>query len=517
MAAGAAGWLGFLAFLGVVVAGACVELRSTLNHDSAWLIHGTEVFLAGGTLYRDVFELNPPLIFYETVPAVWLARLLHASSITLYIMEVFALISVSLLAGWRVLRADAALSPWIGQSVLMVAAIMLSIGTGGDFGQREHLMLVFGLPYLLLAAMRARNVPIPAIGAAAIGAFAAFGFALKPHFLVLPTMLELYVMARRRTMGRVFRPETVALAAAGLCYAVAIVVFTPQYLTTIVPFGAATYESGFQAPLIVVLWFSGTVLLPLALAIHLTTRSQQDAPELGDVLCIASVAFFGVYAFQMKAWTYQRYPLSAVLFVLLSLQFVWAAGATRARGSWAAPKVRMAYLVVPLGAVLLSMLPGLLTTRYHNEFMTEMAPIVRQQPPGSSIYVFTAKVSEGFPLVNYAGVGWSSRFDTFWLLPGLIARQTGNGGTSADGRLAEIEHFLRDSVVSDLTRHPPTLVFVDVAPSKIYFNGRSFDYITYFSADPRFAAIWTKYQVVADIGHFRVFKRRLDVAFADDR
>jgi hypothetical protein len=71
----------------------------------------------------------------------------------------------------------------------------------------------------------------------------------------------------------------------------------------------------------------------------------------------------------------------------------------------------------------------------------------------------------------------------------------------------EIEKFLRNAVVTDLTRRPPALIFVDVAPAKAYFGGRTFDYIRYFSADPRFAALWAEYQPLTRIGHFLVYRQ----------
>jgi hypothetical protein len=106
-------------------------------------------------------------------------------------------------------------------------------------------------------------------------------------------------------------------------------------------------------------------------------------------------------------------------------------------------------------------------------------------------------VSEAFPLVNYLQLGWSSRFDTFWLLPGLLRQSPPP---------TQIERFLREAVLEDLTRRPPDVVWVDVAPRKAYFAD-AFDYIDYFSADPRFTALWTQYRPLTRIGHFQLYRR----------
>jgi hypothetical protein len=477
--------------LGLLVALLCgagwLQLRSVLHHDPAWLIHGTEVFLDGGRLYRDVFELNPPLIFYLTVPPVWLARSLQLFDLDVFVVYVVALITLSLSIAGLVLRYASALPAGMRNGILLAAGVALAICPAGNFGQREHLMLVLALPYLLLAAGRARQVPCAMWLAGAVGVMAALGFALKPHFLLIPFAAECYIVACTGTLRRLLRTETLGLGAAILLYLEAIVWFTPDYLTTIVPFGMAVYEGGFDSPLLAVLACPATLLLPLVLTLQLATRRNLAIPQPGDILCIAASGFFVIYVMQMKGWSYQAYPLDATLFLGLAVVLLQSVGVPH-----------LSRLAIAIGVLLAAVGVNDGMQRYRNAFMAEMAPIVAGLPKDASIYVFTAKVSEAFPLVNYSGIGWSSRFDTFWLLPGLLMQPAPT---------PEIEKFLRNAVVTDLTRRPPALIFVDVAPAKAYFGGRTFDYIRYFSADPRFAALWAEYQPLTRIGHFLVYRQ----------
>jgi hypothetical protein len=475
-----------------------LQLRSVLHHDPAWLIHGTEIFLDGGKLYKDVFELNPPLIFYLTVPPVWFARLFGLFDINVFVVYVFLLIAVCLAIVWFLLRDVDALSPLVRDGILLAVAVALAVYPAERFGQREHLMLILSLPYLLLVGTRSRHIPCGSRLAVAIGILAALGFALKPHFLLVPAAVESYLAIRIGDFRRCARPETLALAGTGLLYFAVIVCFTPDYLTTIVPFAMAVYGRGYDASLSVVLARPEVLLLLTLVPMQLILRRRQIVPEIGDVLGIASVCFFAIYAVQMKGWDYQLYPLDATLFLLLSSIFLHGL-------TLAAKLPRLRYLTAAIGALLVTMAAsaGIRQYRYsimtYNSFMTDMAPFMRSLPSGSSIYVFTAKVSDGFPLVNYYKVGWSSRFDTFWLLPGLIAQPSPP---------RKVEQFLRDAVVDDLTKQPPALIFVDVSPKKLYFGNRDFDYIKYFSADPRFVRIWSGYEEVVQVGDFLVFRRR---------
>ena len=68
--------------------------------------------------------------------------------------------------------------------------------------------------------------------------------------------------------------------------------------------------------------------------------------------------------------------------------------------------------------------------------------------------------------------------------------------------------YAHDAVVADLTRWSPALIFVDVREDKDYFGGLPFDYIAYFSEDPRFAQIWSRYELFLDFGTYHLYRRR---------
>jgi hypothetical protein len=45
-----------------------------LHHDPSLILAATRRWLDGAVLYRDILEVNPPLIFYLTAPAVLISR-----------------------------------------------------------------------------------------------------------------------------------------------------------------------------------------------------------------------------------------------------------------------------------------------------------------------------------------------------------------------------------------------------------------------------------------------------------
>jgi hypothetical protein len=483
--------------------GVCMwlQLRAIIDHDPALIIHGTEIFLNGGTLYQDIFEINPPLIFYLTVPPVWLARMLGVFDVNVFILYVFFLMAISLAIISVLLRGGDAFSRHDGNGLVLAAAVAMEVLPAERFGQREHLMLILSLPYVCLVIMRSRSMPTGMLMPIGIGVLAALGFALKPHFLLVPAALECYLIKRTGNFWRRIRPgirpETLVLAGMVGLYFLVILYFTPDYLTIIVPLALALYGRGYDVSLPEVLARPESILLPTVVWMHLVCRRRQLVPEIGDIFIIASICFFVIYVVQMKGWPYQIYPLDATLFMAVSSSLL---------GSFPLhePVRRIRVLTAAIGLLFVAMTASAVADQYKNSirtnrFMTDAAPFVRGLPPGSYIYVFSAAVSDGFPLVNYDRLGWSSRFDTFWWLPGLI---------SLPSPPAVVERFLRDAVVEDLKKNRPALIFVDVAPKRYRFEDRDFDYLRFFSVDPRFRAILADYAEAAVVDNVLVLRRR---------
>lgn len=227
--------------------GVIVYAQAMPNNDVLWILTATSKWLDGARLYRDVVEVNPPQIFYLNGPPVLFSKLAGIPAYTAFVGYVFLLIgmSVAMTAGLaRRLEPEGA-----GRRVLTLAVLVVLVAfPSTDFGQREHLMLVFCLPYLLLAALRAEGAEVDARLAGLCGLFAGLGFCLKPFFLLVPLSLELYLAAQLRARWSLRRPETATLALVGLAYAASIPLLAPDYLGEVVPRALLVYQWGYSNP-----------------------------------------------------------------------------------------------------------------------------------------------------------------------------------------------------------------------------------------------------------------------------
>ncbi len=495
----------------ILAGGLLVQMSSVINHDTAWYLYSGERFLEGGRLYRDIFvDVNPPLVLLLTLPATALARWLGVFPVDVFVVYGFVLIALSLAATARILRADQQLAPPMRRGFIVLAALAMTVCTMGEFGQREHLLIVLALPYLCLLALRASDVPVNRLLAAAAGGAAALGFALKPHFLLIPIGLEIYRAAVSKRVGALVRPETLSLAGVGLLYGAGVALLVPEYLDRIVPYALEVYNNAFRHPLWVVLFRPETLLVPIALVLCLRQRPAIHGLPLSGVMFVTAVCTFAAYTAQAKGWRYQLYPTTASLFLGFSY---FALAQWRGRLRDCGPMYGRPWLPAAAAALTVVVLIATLIYRggYHNRLMGTFLPYVEAQAPSQSILVLSSNVSAGFPMVNYSGVGWSSRFPTLWLLPGALLQRHATDGTD-DMLLDEIERYTRNAVLADFTSHPPDLVIVDNREKKSYFGDLSVDYIDYFTEDPRFAAIWTSYEWVANEGDYRLYRRRCTAA-----
>lgn len=78
-----------------------------INHDTAWYLIATRKWLDGARLYVDIYEVNPPLNFYFTVPPVLLADATGMSPANAQYAVLCAAIALSLALCRRVMPVEA--------------------------------------------------------------------------------------------------------------------------------------------------------------------------------------------------------------------------------------------------------------------------------------------------------------------------------------------------------------------------------------------------------------------------
>ena len=490
-----------------------------LGHDDAWYLHMAQVLLHGGTIYRDVVDTNPPLIVFLSLPPVWLAERLGIGATGTFKACVFCAEAVSIFVCARLLRLA-----WSGGSettrdVLLasVAFALVPFARPEEFGQREHLMMLLVLPYLIAAVAPAQGRELRGPAAFAIGVAGGLGFAMKPHYvlawLAIETTLLLVSHAGRGYAHSWRRREALGAAAVLACYALAVLLFVPQYL--VLANKVRQVYGGLNASAALLfrlrdaqLWAAGL----LALVLIRLPRASRSACVL---LFIAWSAFLLAAILQLKGWNYHLYPARAcallffVAFVLALFEAVPALGAVLRGGMRGIAFGIVAALLVSAGRYLLEARRPVVDT----DLVTPLVRLIEADAPRGTVAVLSMRtiIYPAFPAVNYAGARWTMRHNSLWFLPGLYEKelQAADGVVPfrAPGAMPRLERDFYEEVIGDLCAAPPDLLLVERADPRAPGGRRALDLAAYYSQDGRYARLARGYEPLTVLGPFSVFKR----------
>lgn len=485
------------------------------DHDVAWYLYVAAQVMDGARLYVDLVEINPPLIVAFSVPAVLIARAFGFSDILVFELSVLALVVVSLTLCAAVLRRLLQASQPVGRGYLLLLTLFVLAavpGTSNVFAQREHIMLILLLPYLLAVAVRATRLPLDKATAVLIGLIAGLGVALKPYFLLPWFLVEAYLVFRLGGKRAWLRPENITLGCILALYAFCVAVVTPEYLA-VARLAREAYSGFLATPYTQILFSRRAQYVWLAFAAVVLIPSDEQSRELRRVLFFGTAGLLGAALLQRKGWPYHLYPSVAGATLLLAIALRDAIRSGRTLASRAGLAITAAALVL-IGAKVGQQTLQVLRPTDYDLYMTRLLPrmtaLTREHADGESIFGLSSVPFPMFPVVNYTGVRWGGRFHHLWPVSGLYAERSSSGSPLHYRSLEEMggaERFVHDAVVSDMLQSRPRLLFVLMAPSDA-LPRPGFDYVAYFSRDPRFAQLMNEYDVLDRIGDYRVYKRR---------
>lgn len=482
-------------------------LLPPLNHDVAAVLDFAERWLAGGRLYVDLVDVNPPLIFLLSLVPAAIAKWTPLTGPQALLL---CLLGHALLL-WRMsvaLRREREEGP-VEAAVLAAVIPLMLLVAGSDFGQRETLMAASAIPYALLAARRMDGPAVPPRLALGVAALAAVAFALKPHFLAVPLLVELLVL-RRVGLAQARRDAVPWLMAAiWLAYLASIPVFFPAYLREIVPLAWEVYGdihgAGPLSVLVTDLMGAATLLLLLTLPVVLRRGAGSLAQALGMA---AAGAFLAAWA-QHKGWTYHVLPVTILCGAALA-----AAAARLADGALPADRARAA---APALAVIAAFGIGAYAIRggetpwrqfwFQSEQAGKLTEWLRREVRGGSILVLSPEILPVYPSVNYARLRPTLRTMSIWLLQGAYRTcPAGPARYRSPAAMGRAEAFMYRTTAEDFARDPPRAVLV-TRFAHMRGCADSFDLLDYFSRHPLFARTWQLYRPRGEMDGYRLFVR----------
>ncbi len=293
------------------------------NHDVSWLLEASRRLLYGGSYTNDFFENNPPLILYLYLPAVLLKETTHIHIMVSLQIYVYGLIALSLYMCNKLCRKIFTNGDnYLIKPVILSIATILLIVINRDFGQREHLLLILTLPYMLLVLARLKNASISPVLAITIGVTAASGFFLKPYFLFALCLIEFYYMIKTRNWQSWSRLEIRAMLVVLLVYLTIVLFRHSDYLTFVMPYAVRWCGITDHMPLQPIIDNVFVGLFIFTGLTYLYQRRTLHCHEYTDIMMLTTLAYIAVFILEATLWTYHLYPALSCLLLTLIYIFV---------------------------------------------------------------------------------------------------------------------------------------------------------------------------------------------------
>lgn len=476
----------------VVVGTAAFHFSGPLSPDVAWLITVSERILAGGRLYIDILEPNPPMAGYLYMPPVLLARALGIPPEPLVVLWtiLFGLVTTGFAARvvteYRLLKHAELFWP--------VSLLLVLSAWGEDFGQREHFATMASLPLIVSLGLRATGIRPRAYLWIIAGLAGGFMLAIKPHFALPILLAVLYVAWRQRSIRPVFAPEMWLAGSLFVAFLAATWLFYPAFFENIVPVASTVYLPD-RRPLWLMLIVRVAVSFELITIIVLLgfRRQIKLTPVLG-VIFFAAIGFWLSYLAQGRGYPYQILPGMALMGTFGLMGFLQQADGSR-------PLLQRA---IPLiGGVVLAIMPMLDDIQAWNG-RRALQDAVAVYGEGLKIANITPDLTVGSPLHRLVrGTLINSPPGLLMSISAWRLRLERNPQGEWLERINAVEDGERTRLKYDLQQQPPDIVVT---------TNDGFDWLEWAEKDPDIKAMMVGYEDIGQVKfadyYLRLLKRK---------
>ena len=489
--------------------------------DTGVYLETARKILAGQLPYVNYEEINLPTIHYLNILPVIISHWTLINQITAYFLLVwiqlaFSCFAVSLLLG-RYLQRFNSVGIYIIPFVLILQAISALILV--SFGQREHFIFIAFVPWFVLRWYRWNGGEISSALAFTIGLLACMAASIKPYFIPLFFVCDLYWIVTQRKVKPLLQPEIYGAVTFALIYAVYFVILEPQilisYLTHIMPDAIAGYTA----------WGSNTVIelttrdavWPVGLVILawvIPPRKRRAMWNMARPLSIALIAAILGYVLQRNDYPYHRMPMEGISYILLGLLVYDLASRFADWGTHMQnPILKRFNLVrhlpfIAIGVFFVNWITIsyslMASTPYVNKTFQNL--VTTYSAPGDLIMVVDTEGGPGYPGLQQVNRGQASRYLFPYPLPYNYCGHDLSDVYATDAIVPKAVGKYMDDLVKDIHISRPPLIFIRLRQLYVCPIGfRLNDFLVAHSAIAQ--ELHLSYNVLGDFEGLRVYLR----------
>lgn len=486
----------WFSFLALCILAFWIQTHLYLHKDVAIISHSALQLWQGQTYLHDIFDPNPPLIFYLHIIPILLSKLSGISLLDTLRAYILLLISISMLCLHSMIKIMLVPSQRIANIMLCsgLAYILLFLPAEA-FGQREHLYLILTLPYLFLANLRIQSQPIHPLIALFIGCLAGIGFAIKPFFLISLCMLELFLINRSKRPWEMLRIESITCTSIILVYGLSVIYFQPEYLQIVVPFWMPYYR-GITQPCLHLLTLSFIWCCASIVIFFFQKHSQRDG--LPSILMVCIIGNIATYVIPQVNWYYHILPALSLAFLYFILVFS-ELGLTIKHINDRIIVGGLAGIIffLPIGQSILRIHHAI--TYFHTNNAEKRLMTLLGSYPNHNRYMFFSMTHNLYDLEFYSSaqnVGSMSFCNWEYIRLGSYS------STYQD----QIRSYALSVMTHDLNMKKPEFVIVDVPSSRTYLK-QEINFPIEFDRNKPFHGAWSHYVYQTTIAPYDIYRR----------
>jgi hypothetical protein len=471
----------FFAVIAIIIASIYLQNNILLNWDISWLQHVSRRLWHGGKYYHDFFETNPPLILYLYLPPVFISDWLLLKITWVSKAYIFLLSLSSWLLCYHLTLNLFAKDLSLRLYFMLMLLIAFLILPSYEFGQREHLLVLLIIPYLLLSANRGQNSKISVRITLITAIMAGIGFSIKPYFLLALVANEILLICISRNYLQIMRLEIVVIVSIIISYALSIMWLQPEYLQLAVPFLLRNYYQGFGENFLILLLRVMVFNAGVGIAMYFIFIKDSPYKILGGVFATGVCAFLLAYFIQQTVWYYHILPAVVLSFLIMTLALYLFCQKTG----------RSSNLSSGLLIIVTLSLPSYIfyqTTHWALLYAKNQKPILhflQQHADKQTVYFLSTTTTTQYPIIDYSNAITKSRLAFLNWLPGMQAQVQSLRGINQNNFI----NLIADEINTD----QPKYIFVLSDKLLANLSNQPFSIVETFSHNKNFFSAWKNY------------------------
>ena len=451
----------------------------------------------GKKLYQDVVELQPPLILLLYEIPVRLMQVIPLRDSDCLILFFLPVLLVSVMLSRRVTQHSEILAPLSREVSILMLFIVILFQNPSYFLDREHLMLVFTLPYLCMFLPSVQQNTISKPLQIAVGIMAAIGFCIKPHFILIFSGIGSVTCLRTCSFACIGKLANLTIYLLVSLYIGLICIFTPLYFTQVIPMAMATY-SAYNVKEQALLYLPFCLLnLGIILA---DFRVRTTSPFRRDIYYLLSLLpFFALYIAMNNGWAYTWNLLISYILLIngwLLWEFRWLTqqhpSVKQFRFGLRASTINFSMNMVIINSIFAMVIFGADTKK---EALSRLV---------SSITIASGESFKSYGALSLETNAWArmerkqhkyyeTRFSNLWMLAKFAV---------SDEAFAVRHHwilaYVAEGLAEDMRINRPDIILVD-NHSDYSIVPKPIDFLHYLLWSTAFATQWKQYYYVGDV------------------